>query len=98
ATGGGRSITPLRGQAGDERRQLERIDRLGDVSMKASFEHEGSVLGPRICRQRQGTDLAPLPGTERTYLANQDVSVVARHPDVADPHIRPPAPQARECS
>jgi hypothetical protein len=37
-------VTPLRSQAGDERRQLKRIDRLGDVRVKASLECEHPVL------------------------------------------------------
>ena len=38
------SIAPLRSQAGDDRRQLKRVNRLGDMYVKASLEREGSVL------------------------------------------------------
>src|SRR6267142_3387875 len=87
------SVAPLRSQAGDERRQLERVDGLGDVGVKAGLERERPVFRPRVRRQCQGADLATLVGTQRPYLADQDVSVVTRHADVADQYVRPPASQ-----
>ena len=45
----------------------------------------------------EGADLAALFEAERPDLTDQDVSVVAGHPDIADEHIRPPASQHVEC-
>jgi hypothetical protein len=39
-----RSIAPFRRQAGDERRQFQGINRLGDVNMEASLECAVAVL------------------------------------------------------
>ena len=38
------SIAPFRDQAGEERRQFQGINRLGDVSMEASIERPGPVV------------------------------------------------------
>jgi len=37
-------MPPFRHQAGDQCRQLERVDGLGDVGVKARLEREGAVL------------------------------------------------------
>ena len=67
------------------------------MCVKASLEREDSVLRPSIRRQCEGADLAALFEAERPDLTDQDVSVVAGHPDIADEHIRPPASQHVEC-
>src|SRR6185295_6288831 len=86
-----RSVAAFRRQPGDERRQLERVDGLGDVRVEARLERERAVLRARVGRERQRADQAALAGTQGSDLADQDIAVVARHPDVAEQHVRPPA-------
>ena len=63
---------------------------------EAGLEREGSIFRSRVRRQRQGSDLTAILGAECPYLADQHVSVIARHADVADQHVRPPATQGFE--
>src|SRR5687768_3447455 len=64
--------------------QLRGIDRLGHVELKSGCECPRAILGARVRRDRERRNRATLLGGELAHLANQRVTVLFCHPDVAD--------------
>src|SRR5262245_40837727 len=55
--------------------------------MEASLERAVAVLRPRVRRERKGADLATLVGLKRPHPADETITIIARHSDVADEDI-----------
>lgn len=76
------------GEAGDRRRQVGRVDRLGEVQVVAGGQGEAAVLGTRVGGQG-GRGHARGERLAGAQAAHQGVAVLPGHADVGDQHVRP---------
>ena len=69
----------------------------GKVCLIARNHRFHPVLGPRKSSERDGRYIAAAGRTQVSYLANKLITILFRHPDVADDHIRRLAFQNFQC-
>src|SRR3989442_15829141 len=75
------------GEGGARRRQLSGFDRLGRVLRVAGGGGGLSIFDPAIRRQGGGGDPPAALGVERSDFAEESVTVLFRHADIADKDI-----------
>ncbi len=74
-------------KVGEDREELRRVDRLGDMRLVPGRERPRAILRTRIRRQRDGGNDAAPARLERAHFANQHVPVLERQADVAHEHV-----------
>ena len=85
------SLEPRRhqsGQAGNGCNELMRLDRLGNVSLKAGTKCLGAIFRAGVRGESDGRDAPPLAGVELANPTNQLVAIDLRQADVADQDMR----------
>src|SRR5262245_30143642 len=81
-------------QAGDDDRQLSRLDRLGDVHLETRLERAQPVFAPPVACKRDGWNpirRGALLGFHRAHFLQRRIAILVRHGYVQNQHIWPPA-------